>query len=342
MKTVIYADILAVINIIVNYFLLRASAAITASGFKTLRFLAASVLGGAFAFMIFVDGIPPAVNLLIKLAFSAVMVITAFGFVSLKAFMKRFAAFFLANFAFAGIMLAGCTFFFKNTVIYKNGAVYFDMDILTLTVSAIVCYIILSVISRFTRSKTPPKSIYSVELSANGKNTECRALFDTGNTLCDGFSGRPVVIADISVAEKLVPENAKDEKGNTDYTAIKGFRLIPYSTVGGSGALPAFPIDEIRIGLGTETGIVKNIYLAVTEKKIVSGAYSALLGAPVFENTEKKERRHRDEKAKRKTERTDKTPAVKTVRGSGGLYKRAGYSAAAADGGEGNGVFDAP
>ncbi len=341
MKTVIYADILAVINIIVNYFLLRASAAITASGFKTLRFLAASALGGAFAFMIFVDGIPPAVNVLIKLAFSAVMVITAFGFVSLKAFMKRFAAFFLANFAFAGIMLAGCTFFFKNTVIYKNGAVYFDMDILTLTVSAIACYIILSVISRFTRSKTPPKSIYSVELSANRKSTKCRALFDTGNTLCDGFSGRPVIIADISAAEKLIPENARDKNGNTDYTAIKGFRLIPYSTVGGSGALPAFPIDEIRIELGAETGIIKNVYMAVTEKKIVSGAYSALLGAPIFESMEK-ERRHRDEKTKRKTEKSDKTPAVKAVRDSGGLYQRTGYPASSADGGERIGVSETP
>ena len=48
MKTVVYADVLVVINIIVNYFLLRASAAVISFDFKAWRFLVSSALGGAF------------------------------------------------------------------------------------------------------------------------------------------------------------------------------------------------------------------------------------------------------------------------------------------------------
>ena len=58
MKTVVYADVLVVINIIVNYFLLRASAAVISFDFKAWRFLVSSALGGAFSLILFVDGLP--------------------------------------------------------------------------------------------------------------------------------------------------------------------------------------------------------------------------------------------------------------------------------------------
>lgn len=275
METVVYADVLVVINIIVNYFLLRATAKLVSFDFKTRRFLAASVLGGAFSLIIFIENLSGALLAAIKLAFLLLMVFVAFGFVSIKRFFKCCAAFFAANFVFAGLMLAGCTFIFPNSVIYKNTVVYFDMDILTLTVASVICYGVLSVISRAIKSRNPPQSIFKIRIEKDGRSVEGKALFDTGNSLCDIFSGRPVVIAEKSFVEPLTSGN--------DPMAVKGSRLIPCTTVSGQSVLPAFPADSIEIYENGGVRRVESIYIAVTEKKIVHGGYSALLGSPLFE-----------------------------------------------------------
>lgn len=275
LKTVIYADILVIINIIINYLLLRASTAITGCSFKPWRFLLSAAAGGFFSLIIFVENIPVAINILLKILFSAVMVLIAFDLKSGKAFMKCCAAFFAANFGFAGIMFAICTAVLPNSSVYHNGTVYFDIDILTLTICAIVCYCVLSLISRFTKSKTPQKNIYSIRINYDGKSVEGKALFDSGNSLCDCFSGRPVIIAEKDFIAPLL-----DGKELTD---AKKFRLIPFTTIKNAGALPAFMADETEIF--TDKWIkADEIYIGITEKKIVSGSYSALIGAPFFDS----------------------------------------------------------
>ena len=277
LKTVVYADVLVIVNLIVNYLLLRASAAVTGHGCRAWRLLVSAFAGGIFSLMIFIENIPVLVNFLIRIAFMLIMVITAFGIKSIKAFLKCCAAFFLVNSGFAGIMLALCTTVMPNSALYKNGVVYFDISIFTLTVSAIICYCILSIISRFLKSKAPQKSVYGIKIRYGENSVEGKALLDTGNTLCDCFSGRPVIIA-----EKEFIHNLCDD----DITSMKNFRLIPFSTIKGSGALPAFMADKTEICINGKWLESREIYIAVTNKKIVSGGYSALFGMPFFETIE--------------------------------------------------------
>ncbi len=264
-----------IINIIVNYLLLRACAAFTGSGFKAWRFLAASAAGGFFSLIIFVENISLWLNILLKILFCIVMILIAFNVKSAKAFFKCTAAFLAVNFAFGGIMLAVCTAFLPNSAAYHNGVVYFDIDILTLTVAAIGCYCILSVISRFTKSKVPQQSIYSIRIAYNGKTVEGKALFDSGNSLCDCFSGKPVIICENSFITPLL--------FGKDLTEAKNFRLIPFSTISSAGALPAFSADKAGILIGSNWIETENIYIGVTEKKIVSGGYCALFGTPFLD-----------------------------------------------------------
>lgn len=275
LKTVIYADILVVINIIVNYLLLRACAAFTGTGFKAWRFLAASAAGGFFSLIIFVENISLWLNIILKILFCVVMILLAFNTKSLKAFFKCTSAFLAVNFAFGGIMLAVCTAFLPGSAAYHNGVVYFDIDILTLTVAAIGCYCILSLISRFTKSKVPQQSIYSIKITYEGRTVEGKALFDSGNSLCDCFSGNPVIICEKSFVSPLLSDK--------DLTEAKNFRLIPFSTISSSGALPAFLADKAEILIGKNWCETENIYIGVTEKKIVSGGYCALFGTPFLD-----------------------------------------------------------
>lgn len=275
LNTVIYADILVVINIIVNYLLLRASAAITGCEFKPIRFLLSSTAGGVFSLIIFIENIPVFLNITIKIVFLLTMIFIAFGVKSIKAFFKCCAAFFLSNFAFAGIMLALNITLMPNAAIYKNGIVYFDIDIFTLTVTAIICYTVLSLISRFTKSRIPQKSIFPIRITCGEKTVEGKALFDSGNSLCDCFSGKPAIIAEKDFIRSLCC--------NKELTDMKNFRLIPFSTIKNGGALPAFMADKTEIMNNGKWHEAKEIYIAVTDKKIVSGGYSVLLGTPFFD-----------------------------------------------------------
>ena len=278
MKTVIYADVLIIINFIVNYLMLRASTAITGHSFKIWRILLSALCGGFFSLIIFEEDISLILNIIIKAIMFVIMVLIAFINKNLKSFLKCCASFALVNFAFGGIMLAFTIFFFPNSSAYINGVVYFDTSLLSLTCGAIGCYLILNLISRFTKSKVPQKSIYEIRLHYNGKTAEGKALFDSGNTLCDCFSGRPVIIAEKDFAKKLF--------GNSDMITLKNFRLIPFSTIKNSGALPSFMADKTEININGKWVESKEIYIAVTEKKIVSGGYSALFGAPYLETFE--------------------------------------------------------
>ena len=278
LKTVIYADILVIINIMVNYLLLRASTAITGHSFKPIRFLLSSAAGGLFSLIIFVENISVAVNIITKLVFLAVMMLIAFEIKSGKVFIKCCAAFLAANFVFAGIMFAICTAFFPHSALYKNGVVYFDIDILTLTVSTVICYFTLSLIARFTKSRTPEKCIYTLEIFYENKSVTGKALFDSGNTLCDCFSGKPVIIAEKDFIAPLLEK--------TDIIDARNFRLIPFTTIKNGGALPAFSADKVRVFIGKNAIETSGIYIGVTEKKIISGGYSALIGTPFFDATE--------------------------------------------------------
>lgn len=275
LETVIYADILIVINSIVNYFLLRSSASIVKCEHKTSRFLISSLTGGFFSLIIYLDNIPIFLNIIFKLISLTVIVLIAFNTKTVKAFIKCFGAFFLSNFIFAGIMLAVNTAFLPNASIYKNGIVYFDINILSLTLASVACYILIEIITKFTKSKVPEKCIYEIEIFSESLSVNGKALFDSGNTLCDCFSGRPVIIADISFISPLLSDN--------DLTEMKNFRLIPFSTIKNGGALPAFMADKVSIQINGRKTVTENIYIAVTENKIISGGFSALIGMPLFD-----------------------------------------------------------
>ena len=243
---------------------------------NAVRFLASSALGGIFSLVIFVENIPDFLNVIIKILFLTVMVCTAFRIKCFSDFLRDFAAFFLCNFAFAGIMLAITVFASPQAAIYKNGVVYFDISIFTLVAASAVCYVILSLVLKFVRSRMVHNLLYDISVSYSGKTVGGKALLDTGNSLRDGFSGKPVIIAEKRFIENIVPPDC-------DITQMKNFRLIPYSTISSGGALPAFLADEIIIVFEGKDIALTDVYVALTDKKIVSSDYSVLLGAPFLE-----------------------------------------------------------
>lgn len=281
---VIYADVLVATNVLVDYLLLRASAAVMSVRVKPWRLLAASVIGGAYSLVIFVQ-LPVAAAAALKIAAVAAMVAAAFGVGTPRGFFRSTAVFLLANLVFAGLMLALWYKLLPNSMLYKNGAVYFDVDVLTLVISAAVCYAALTLLSFLARRRTQRGNVFSVELVCNGKKARGRALFDTGNSLRESFSGRPAVIAEAGFVKNIQPPGFRDLMNASTEKPLdfKGFRMIPFATLNRSGALPSFRADEIRVFAEGKWSTVENIYVAVSEKKFTASEFDVLLGVPVFD-----------------------------------------------------------
>ena len=118
-------------------------------------------------------------------------------------------------------------------MIYSNGIVYFDISMTFLILCSVIAYLIITIITKITDKKAPANKEYIVNIQNNGVNVMCTALMDTGNNLCDPFSGYPVIMADRSIFNKLF----SDQK----------IRLIPVSTVNGDSLIRAFKPEKIII-----------------------------------------------------------------------------------------------
>lgn len=274
MRTVIYADVLIIVNLIVNYFLLRAVGALTGGGSGRLRLLAGAALGGLYSLVIFLDRIPAPLLVCLSLAVAALLVLTAFGWRERRLYFKRCAAFLLANAFFAGGMLAVSRMFAPRGLIWRNGITYLELDLRVLTLLSVVCYVVISLIARFLRSGTPAQTVWQITLTLDGETVEGKALLDTGNTLRDGFSARPVLIAEQAFAAPLLPDNG-------DCSGLRGFRLIPFASVGGDGVLPAFQADCVTLSNAGRVLMISQPLVAVTQHRVIAGGYAALFG-PAF------------------------------------------------------------
>ncbi len=281
---IVYVDVLLVINLFVNYFLLLVTKTLLRKSVRRKRLVLGAVIGSLYALVIFLPTLPNIITLLMHLAASCLIVLAAFPVENVKAFLKAFAAFYAVNFAFAGLMLALWLGFHPNGMVYQNGAVYFDIDIKILILTSAACYLFLTLIFRLLRRRAPDNAVYDIELFHRGKTVATKALLDTGHSLSDGFSDCPVLVANHRVVLRLAdtalrPFLEGEITSVSDSTAR--IRLIPYSSVHGSGVLKAFRIEEVCVP--SRSYRLQNVLIALSETEFSAGEYEVLLCGDFFE-----------------------------------------------------------
>ncbi|MBR5683375.1 MAG: sigma-E processing peptidase SpoIIGA [Ruminococcus sp.] len=238
MKT-IYVDVLIVLNIYVNFFLLRIAAGLTHSPLRTGRCAAASVYGSLFSLTILLPELGNLLSLLIKLAAAVSIVALAFGFHGKKRLMLNTTAFFAANFVLAGTVYGVYTMLKPGFIHFNNACFYIDFSLLILVVTTAALYFAVRAVRIFT-DRTPDGD-YRVFIRAGDKVLSLAGLADTGNALVDYFTGAPVIIC----SEESFSELTGAE---LDISLLpKGFRLLPCTAVSGSGLIPVFRPDEVLI-----------------------------------------------------------------------------------------------
>ena len=229
---VVYVDVLIVLNTLVNYFILLGVRKITRAYTVRWRIALGALSAGFSSLLIFIEDLGVIMTLL-KILTAILTTAITFGTKPSKSFFKRLFLLFAITFIFGGFVLAVYIFFDKDIMIYSNGIVYFDVSMTFLVICAVISYLIITIISKIMDKKAPESKEYIVTIQNNGINITCNALMDTGNNLCDPFSGYPVIMVDKGVFIQLFN---KDK-----------IRLIPISTVNGDSLIRAFRPEKVAI-----------------------------------------------------------------------------------------------
>lgn len=242
--TTIYLDVLIVLNIYVNFFLIRATSRFTHVPLKTFRCIVSSITGSMFSLTILLPVSNIFLTLIIKLFASAVITAVSFGIKDRKIYIKLLIYFYIINFIFAGVVGFLYISLRPSFMAFNNSYFYVDFSLLSLVVFTAAAYFAVTVLRRIMDRGSEASKNYSICIRYKNNTVKLEALADTGNSLTDSFTGKPVIICPqkvFSFGEDLLlltPEKLY---------SVYGFRMIPYSTIGNAGLIPIFNAEEVII-----------------------------------------------------------------------------------------------
>ncbi len=278
--TVIYIDVLFLLNFVVDYILLLATARITGEVFTRLRLALGALVGAIYAAMLFVPGLIWLSHFLCKISVAVLMILVSFG--SHKRFFRVFLVFIGASTALGGLVLA-LQLVEAGGLTIKNGVLYTGFDLRLLLVTVILCYLGLRLaFERAARHGGARKDLYSVQIELLGKKLTLTALLDTGNTLTDPANNQPVMVVQADTLAELLPceVDPSDPVGSMerigDSSLKKRFRLLPYRAVGVKyGMLLAVRTDRAILAEREVNGLL----VALSPTPVSDGGgYQALIG----------------------------------------------------------------
>ena len=223
---------------------------------------------------------------LCKLGAAVLMLLCAFG--GSRRLLRTGLIFFAVAAAFGGGIFA-IELLGGRGLSLKNGIFYSAMDLKLILLSAAGCYVVISLVLRRTGGHSAARrELVPAVVTLGERKAMLTALVDTGNTLTDPATNRPVMVAEGEKLSSLFPADAapgpaalSDPVSALEHMAdgpLRGrCRLLPYQAVGVEcGMLLALRMDSVKVG-GEDYG---KILVALSPTRLSDGGgYSALVGA---------------------------------------------------------------
>ncbi len=253
---VIYADIVAFLNFLVDYLLLLGTNRLCGYPPCWARAAMAAAVGGLYAGVCLLPGFHFLGQVHWRLICLFIMGYLAFG-LSVSAF-RRVLVFFLLSMALGGIAV-GLGVGGNVSLLTAAGAL------------TILCFFGF-------RDNLGSKTYIPVELTYNNRRICLTALQDTGNTLLDPVTGRSVLVISSDAAQKLIgltPAQLSNPVETVSLAVLPGLRLIPFQSIGQPGGLLlAMHLKEVKIGKWKGSSLVAFAPELISRE----GAYQALTG----------------------------------------------------------------
>lgn len=257
----IYLDVLLLSNLWADYALLRTTAALTHTPLKSLRCLLAAAAGALSALTVFLPAMPLAVCIPARILLAVLLCGIAFGFRNGRALLRQTAVFFGTSLLFCGTVWAIASLRTPAGWYLRNTVIYADISLLTLLLGTTAAAAVAALRERFSAAKR--HRAYRLHLRLGDMDFVLPALSDSGNTLRDAFSGKPVAVCGTDALRQWIMRYPDAE---TAAAQARGFRLLPVKTVTGERLLPAFLPDYAALVTENRGEQPLDILLALTDQ----------------------------------------------------------------------------
>lgn len=237
MATVLYADVLFLLNFSMDFLSLAASSSLLSLRKRPVRISIASALGALYAVTFTVADIGGLLSLISAILSAAAMCIISFGYSGIK------------DLIYETSLMAGCGALMGGIMTaFLSSGVYIPAP--TIIVSSVVLSFF---IIRSARIKKGCISVV-VEITYRGKASTFSALCDSGNLMRDPFGGAPVILVSRDVLCGILRQSEISSLMAFDGDFPDGMiiRPVPDYSNGNKRITAAFRADKVKVKNGAK------------------------------------------------------------------------------------------
>lgn len=251
----VYIDVLFLVNFMMDSLVLLIVRKILGRNATLKRILAGSAVG---AFMTCLVVALPFGGSILKfflfhLFVASLMIVVGLGAADVRGFVESYIVLYISSFLLGGVFQ-----WLSQYVRYMS--IFFAF--------AVVSYFIVMAIWRYiVYLRRIDEFQCRVTFYLDGEEYSWRALIDSGNSLTDPDTGKPVCILEQSVIEPLLKRRG-----------LAMFSFVPYSSIGNTnGELPTVQLGRICIHRSTEKWVDNPIIGICSQKLSSDGKYQMIL-----------------------------------------------------------------
>lgn len=282
MPLTIYADILVIVNLYLDFFLLWCVKRSLRLRTKSRRLVLGALLGALCSLTALLPEQPPWLSLLLGLLTALGVSAAAFCPLPPRTFCRAVLSFWAFSLLLAGFFLFLLRFFSPGNVAVLGSVVYFDLSPLLLFLFTAAAYLVLVLLRKLLPGEGPASRYQALVLENRGTSVKLWAKADTGSSLREPFSGLPVLLCQAESLGNAAPPEALEflRSGSAGDAAPQGaLRLVPFQSLGGAGVLPAFRPESVRT---EKDGAPLDCWVAVCRQKLSAGQFDAIYNPDLF------------------------------------------------------------
>lgn len=256
----VYIDVLFLINFMMDYLLLLIVRRVLKCTATHGNICVGSIFGAAAVCMFLILPVRSTLLrfLLFHLSVGAGMIWIGLKIRAPRQFLKAFAA------LCASAFLLGGVFTWLQPYV-RTGSLFFGAAVGSY-------YLVIGIWKFLLYLQKMNRYQCTVTMYTSGESCTVQALFDTGNSLCDPVTGKPVCILGRKQAGQLLREKE-----------LQTLRYIPYCSVGtANGVLPVIRVEKMCIHTGQECWVEKPLIGICEEDSFTNGEYQMILNPGIL------------------------------------------------------------
>ncbi|MBB5172164.1 sigma-E processing peptidase SpoIIGA [Texcoconibacillus texcoconensis] len=300
----IYADVIWLLNLGIDTLLLMLTAFFLKRDPSRWRLCLGALFASSYVWFILFPVGAMMLHPLMKVLFSAVIVLIVFGFYGFRRFIQAWFMFYFVNFAVAGGLFA-VHFLLSNETHVVNGVMTTQMTGFGSPVSWLFLFVGFPLLAWFTKArmedtqmnKVNYEQLVQVEIMIGQERWEYKGFIDSGNSCKDPMTNRPVMMIDMMrVADSFpkdvvhfarsVQEMEEVSHGEVPPFWLRRMRLVPFRTIGDTHSMmAAFKPDLVVIKNDGEIRETSNVLIGFVFTDLsATGEYQCLLHPKMMQN----------------------------------------------------------